>query len=386
MKKRAQATSGGSAATLIGIITIMLIFYILFLPPAERESLLSDANITETGEVIQKEILLKAPIGKIDFVGENEFDHYLPNIYLHESRAADILTNINPFKIKKTIYKTDRKEHTFRIADPANTQNAFLSIAAPKHDGILNIEFNGLDLFEGEIRQTNPPPIPIRTDYLKETNTIAFQVEGFGIPAKEYEFSEAKIVGDVLDVSRLAAKSTIPIGNSEYNNMKRAWIDFYPLCDQFTVGVMDILINNKKIFTGVPECESLNRKDLYKEDLNPGKNEIEILLSSGSASVEQIRIKTILDETKSFMDYFNVNSKMYNQILSRARNVQLLVKFVDDSRVKNARLNINGRLYMIDQRTPNYKVDITDDIEEGNNYVELTPLTELNIVKLEITS
>ena len=112
MKKRAQAPSGGSAATLIGIITILLIFYILFLPPAEREGLLSDANITETGEVIQKEILLKAPIGKIDFVGENEFDHYLPNIYLHESRAADILANINQFKIKKTIYKTDRKEHT----------------------------------------------------------------------------------------------------------------------------------------------------------------------------------------------------------------------------------------------------------------------------------
>jgi len=386
MKKRAQAPTGGSAATLIGIITLLLIFYILFLPPAEREMLLSEQNVSETGEVIQKQVLLKAPIGKLDFVGENEFDHYLPNTYLHESRAADILANINPFKIKKTIYKTDRKEHTFRIADPANTQNVFLSMAVPKHEGILNIEFNGLDLFEGEIRQTNPPPIPIRTDYLKETNTIAFQAEGFGMPAREYEFSEAKVIGDVLDIGRLAAKSTIPIGNAEYNNMERAWIDFYPLCDQFTVGVMDILINNKKIFTGVPECESLNRKDLYKEDLNPGKNQIEIILSSGSASVEQIRIKTILDEAKSFMDYFNVNSKLFDQIGRGERYVRLLVKFVDDGRAKNARLNINGRLYMIDQRTPNYQADITDDIEEGNNYIELTPLTELNIVKLEITT
>lgn len=383
MRKRAQSAT---AATLIGIITILLIFYILFLPPAERQALLSDANVSETGEVIQKQVLLKAPIGKLDYVGETEFDHYLPNIYLHESRSAEMLANINPFNIKKTVYKTDRKEHTFKISDPENTQNVFLSITTPKHEGILNIKFNGLDLFEGEVRQTNPPPIPIKKDYLQEKNTIAFQLEGFGIPTREYEFSEAKIIGDVLDVSRLAGKSTIPISNAEYNNMDRAWIDFYPLCDQFKVGVMDILINNKKIFSGVPECESLNRKDIYKEDLKPGKNEIEIILSSGSASIEQIRVKTLLGETKSFMDYFQADSRLYNQVISGTRRANLLIKFVDDSRLKNARLNINGRLYIIDQRTPNYRADITDDIEEGNNYIELTPLTELNIVKLEITA
>jgi len=383
MRKRAQSAS---AATLIGIITILLIFYILFLPPAERQSLLSDANVSETGEPIQKQVLLKAPIGQMNYVGEKEYDHYLPNLYLHESRSAEILANINPFTIKKTVYKTDRKEHTFKIADPENTQNIFLSITTPKHEGILNIKFNELDLFEGEVRQTNPPPIPIKKDYLQEKNTIAFQLEGFGIPTREYEFSEAKIIGDVLDISRLAGKSTIPISNTEYNNIDRAWIDFYPLCDQFKVGVMDILINNKKIFSGVPECESLNRKDIYKEDLKPGKNEIEIILSSGSASIEQIRIKTLLGETKSFQDYFQADSKLYNQIISGQRRVNLLIKFIDDNTLKNARLNVNGRLYMIDQRTPNYRADITDDIEEGNNYIELTPLTELNIVKLEITA
>ncbi|MBD3303987.1 hypothetical protein GF343_02490 [Candidatus Woesearchaeota archaeon] len=383
MRKRAQ---GSTAATLIGVITILLIFYILFLPPAERQALLSDANVSETGEIIKKQVLLKAPIGKLDYVGETEFDHYLPNLYLQESRSAEILANINPFSIKKTVYQTDRKEHKFKISNPENTQNVFLSITTPKHEGILDIEFNELDLFESEVRQTNPPPIPIKKDYLKETNTIAFQLKGFGIPGKEYEFSEAKIIGDVLDASRLAGKSTIPIGNTEYNNMDRAWIDFYPICGQFKVGVMDILINNKKIFSGVPECESLNRKDIYKEDLKPGKNEIEIILSSGSASIEQIKIKTLLGETKSFMDYFNINSNLYSQIISGQRKTNLLVKFVDNNRMKNARLNVNGRLYMIDQRTPNYRADITDDIEEGNNYIELTPLTELNIMKLEITA
>jgi len=103
-------------------------------------------------------------------------------------------------------------------------------------------------------------------------------------------------------------------------------------------------------------------------------------------SLEQIRIKAILDPTKSYMDYFNVDSKLYETVVDGINDAELVIKFVDDNKLKNAKLNVNGRLYMIDQRTPTYRVDISNVIEEGNNYVELTPLTELNIIKLEITA
>ena len=386
MGKRNQGQSGSSAATLIGILTILFIFYILFLPPAERASLLSDKNVSPSGETIEKQVLLKAPIGLLEFVSENEFEHYLPNLYLYESIGAEILTTVNPFKIKKTLYKTDRKEHTFGIADPANTQNVFLSFAAPVRNGILKITFNEMDIYEGEIRQTNPPPVPIRKDYLKEKNTITFQLEGFGMPSTEFEFQDIKIIGDILDASKMAAKSAIQISQAEYNNFGKAWLDFYPLCDQLKTGTMTILLNNKAIFSGVPECESLNRKDIYKEDLHFGKNDIELILSSGSMSIEQIRIKTILDPTKSFMDYFTVKSKLYQDITEGWNTAKLTIIFFDENKIKNARLNVNGRLYMIDKRTPTYTADITEIIEAGNNYIELTPLTELNIIKLEITA
>ncbi|MBW2973313.1 hypothetical protein KY346_02890 [Candidatus Woesearchaeota archaeon] len=387
MKKRADgAPVGATAASLIGIIALLLVFYIIFLPPGERAALFADENLSETGEVIEKKVLLQAPIGKIEFVAENEFDHYLPNLYLHESRGAEILTTINPFTIKKTIYKTDRKAHTFGIADPANTQNVYVSFAAPVHEGALKVRFNDMDVFEGEIRQTNPPPIPISKNYLQKKNTISFQAEGFGIPTRKYELTDVKIIGDVLDKSKLSGMIDLPISQVEHNNLERAWMDFYPLCDQLSVGTMTISINDKSIFSGVPNCESLNRKDIYKEDLKAGKNMVEIMLSSGSASVEQIRLKTILDPTKGFMDYFNVNSVLYEQIADGIQDAELVIKFIDDNKLKNARLNVNGRLYMIDQRTPTYRADISNIIEEGNNYVELTPLTELNIVKLEISA
>ncbi|MBW2986176.1 hypothetical protein KY333_02285 [Candidatus Woesearchaeota archaeon] len=386
MKKRARAQQSATAASLIGIITIILVFYILFLPPSAREELFAEDNFSETGEIMQKQYLLRAPIGRMDYVGDTEFDHYMPNLYLHESKKAEILANINSFTIQKTLYKTDRKEHTFGIADPANTQNVFLSFAAPLRKGILKIKFNDYDIFEGEVRQNNPPPITINNNYLKEKNTLVFYLEGFGMPARQYELNDIKVVGDVKDMSKLAGKISLPISQEEYNNFERAWMDFYPLCDQFKVGVMDIYINKRNVFSGVPECDSLNRKDLYKEDLQIGKNEVEIILSSGSASIEQMRIKTMLDTTKSFADYFIVDNKLYTTIIDNLNDVRLTIKFIDDNKLKNARLNINGRLYMIDQRTPTYTVDISDVIEEENNYIELTPLTALNIIKLEITA
>jgi len=387
MKKRAEARSGGSAATLIGIITILLVFYILFLPPEARQELFAEGeNYTAAGEVIQKQTLLTAPIGRMDYVGEADFDHYLPNLYLYESKKAEILANIDSFTIKKTLYTTDKKEYTFGIKDPKNTQNVFLSFAAPTHEGILKIKFNDYDIFEGQIRQNNPAPVTISKNYLQEKNTIAFYLEGFGMPAREYELTDVKIIGDVTDMGKLAGKITFPISKEEYNNLERSWIDFYPLCDQFKVGVMDIYINGKNIFSGVPDCESLNRKDLYQEDLKQGKNEIEILLSAGSLSLEQIRIKTMLDTAKSFMDYFDINSELYQTIENGVNDAKLTIKFVDDAKLKNARLNVNGRLYMIDQRDPTYRVDISNVVEEGNNYIELTPLNELNIIKLEITA
>ena len=109
MKKRARAQQSATAASLIGIITIILVFYILFLPPSAREELFAEDNFSDTGEIMQKQFLLRAPIGRMDYVGTDEFDHYMPNLYLYESKKAEILANINSFTIQKTLYKTERK-------------------------------------------------------------------------------------------------------------------------------------------------------------------------------------------------------------------------------------------------------------------------------------
>lgn len=60
------------------------------------------------------------------------------------------------------------------------------------------------------------------------------------------------------------------------------------------------------------------------------------------------------------------------------------MEFVDDGEKKQAQLNVNGKFDAINQIDPEYEKDITTLVREGNNYVEIKPFTELNIVKLTI--
>ncbi|MEM4263391.1 MAG: hypothetical protein QW666_00665 [Candidatus Woesearchaeota archaeon] len=380
-KKGQEPPSGAAAATLVGIITLLFIFYILFLPPAERESLLE-----EKGEEIPEEggILLEAAVGKMEPVPDREIEHSLPNVYLQEIKSAQIIATINPFVIKKTFTRSEPKNVTFGISDPASTENIMLTFTAPQRSGTLKITINGYNIFEGEITQPNPAPIPISKSYLQEVNTIVFEITSFGLPTKEYSFTDVKIIGDVVDVLRMQATETVSLSETEYNNLESAVLQYYLSCDQWTTGIFSISINNKKIFTGAPSCDSPGKQDIFLEDLKAGKNNILFTLSKGSVGIEQLKLKSILKQARGFSDFFTIPQSLYAAVKKKDMHVILEIEFVDDSKVKRVQTNINGRLDVIDQKEKTFMRDISDAIVKGNNYIEILPLAEINIAKIEI--
>jgi hypothetical protein len=79
-----------------------------------------------------------------------------------------------------------------------------------------------------------------------------------------------------------------------------------------------------------------------------------------------------------------VNGSDMRRITDGERHVQLSIDFVDDNAGKTGTININGRLTTFDQNNATYQNDISDYVQEGNNYIELRPESVLNIVKLEV--
>ncbi len=374
--------SGSPAVALIGIITILFLGYILFLPPAERQALLEGKNITDTG--FYGEVLLDEAPGRIEFIESNVIDHQLSNIYLASAMNAVELHKENPFIVEKGWFKKQDKTVIFSIPSLEKTENIILSFQAPTRKGVLHVSLNGQPIYESSVALQNPPPLTLPKQILQPTNQLTFWVTGGWLSKKSYSLNDVKIIGDVYDVSAQSAISTFSIATTELENLDTAALDFYPLCRQQDAGLLTITLNAKIIYSAIPSCEGLNRQELYKEDLLKGKNVITWHLEKGSQRVEQMRVRTTLEDVKTFIDYFKVNSSLYNKVLDNQRDIILKIEFVDDGTQKQARLNINGQFDMIDQDEPEWEDDISHLIREGNNYIELKPLKELNVARVKI--
>lgn len=383
MNKRGEKLQSGSpAAALIGIITLLFIFYILFLPPSERKELLGEEEGVEGG--VPGELLLQVPVGRLSFVPRNQFDHPLPNIYLVETRNAQILAKENPFMIKKGWFSEAKKTFTFSIPDLENTENVMLSFQAPERRGTLVIMLNGALIFESTVSLQNPPPVTLSKSLLRESNTLEFSVKGGFFSRKKFSFADVKVVGDITDVEKQKSTNTFSISQIEMDNFESGYLDYYPICEQKSVGTMTLELNGKIISSSVPACESLNRQELYLEDLRAGKNTVIFKITKGSYRIEQVRVRTLIKPVRAWVDFFDVKASLYNSVLDKKKHIILDIEFVDDGKLKRAKTNINGKLDVIDQRDARFTVDISTVVREGNNYIEIQPLAELEVVRLEV--
>jgi hypothetical protein len=381
VRRKAQGASG--AATLIGIILVMFIFYILFLPPEERKSILEEGTLTQPGEGAIGSKLLDVAPGRLTFTEKTVIDHSIPNIYLESAQESVILAQENPFTVYKGLFGEQRKRTVFSIDNLNNLKGAVLGFSAPYRKGILTITLNGMPIFENAVPVQNVPPVVLPKSLLRETNELEFSVKGSWIQRKKFELSDVKIVGELTDAARQRAESSFTISPTEFDNLESAYLDFFPICDQSQVGVMTVGLNGKLLFSASPACDSLNRQDVFKEDLSEGKNTIYFQISQGSYRLEQVRLRTTLKPVQSYIQYFDVKQSLYNDVLDKKRKVILKIEFVNDGQAKRADVSVNGKLMSLDQKTNVFEREVSASLREGNNYLEIRPLSEMNIVRVE---
>ncbi|MBI4144164.1 hypothetical protein HY486_02870 [Candidatus Woesearchaeota archaeon] len=168
--RKAQASAAGS---LIGIILLIFIFYIVFLPQEERQRILAEPPESVLDErqqtAYQPATLFREGIGRLEFTPTTGNKILLPNAFLEETKEARLLATTGAFNIKKFI---TRKTKTIEFS--ASTKTAILTFQVLKAKAILKIELNGKTILEDRV--TTPQPIQL-TD-LKEYNKLTFSVTG----------------------------------------------------------------------------------------------------------------------------------------------------------------------------------------------------------------
>ncbi len=379
---------GLNAAILVAIIAGLIIIYIVFLPTSERERLIQDTTKDTTSVEEKANMLLRVSPGSLSTSQGLEDEKSISNVFLIESTNAKELETINPFIVRNGLFDKKTKRVDFVLDDNENIDNVVLSFTAKKRKGILTIKLNNDIVFENEITSEVVEPIKLRKNLLQKTNFLEFSVSSVGArfwATNEYSLENVKIIGDITDTSRQESTNVFAITDSELASMEKATLKFIPYCSNVNdVGTLDIFVNNRKLFSTVPICDSAYKQSIPKNVLNEGENNIVFKTNKGSYSVEQIRIALEFKEPKIKTYFFGVNTSIFRKIRAGDEDAVLTIKFVDDGKEKRAKLDINGHIETIETEKASFSKNINNRISEGNNYIRLEPLEDLEIVELRI--
>ena len=386
LQKRAQG--GVNAAILVAIIAGLIILYIIFLPTSQREALLQNkTSETASGET-NPNVLLEVSPGSLSSSQGLESQKNIPDAFLVETTNAQELKAANPFIVRNGWFDAKTYKTDFGIDDPANTDNVILSFTAKKHTGVLTIKLNNAVIYESEIGSENIEPVKLDKRLLSKTNTLEFSVSSVGIrfwSTNEYSFENVKVIGDITDTSRQQSTNIFTISDSEFASMDKATLKFIPSCGSIgNVGILDIFVNNKKLFSSVPVCDNSYKQSIPKSVLNEGENNIVFKTSRGSYSVEQIRISLDFSQPAVRTYYFEVSRDAFAKIRNGNNDAQLTIKFVDDGKQKRAKLDVNGHIETVDTNKLTFTEKINTKISEGNNYIRLDPIGDVSVVELRI--
>lgn len=328
MKKGQERTT---AAGLISTIAGLIVLYIIFLPPSDRAALLGENTASNTGTatttqhtvhgLIKNETIFKTSPGKIYYQKLDEYEYNLPAFTLFKTTSASVLATINNFRIRNGVFDKIRRNISFVINDLQNTDNVLLSFNTPRHSGTLTIKLNGAVIYEFEIDTASPQPVALNKANLKQGNNILeFSVSGVGLrfwKTNEYSFSGVKVVGDITDTSRQESRNTFYISPEEGQNIEKVLLKFNPDCKIVDVGMLDITINGRNVFTGVPDCGTLNTYDIPPSVLNVGKNSVSFKTERGSYLIDQIHVKTTLKQPVQPTFYFELKDDLFRNVAQK---------------------------------------------------------------------
>lgn len=403
MKSSKKAKSANGAAVLLALIGIFIVVYVLFLPSDYRQELLegeissypSDNNDTITTKAKYDLILRENPgrldlLRSIDCVGK-KCSHQISSFSLFKTTSASELQKFNPFIIKNNIMTKKFHSENFEIIDMDNTENIFLSFSSYENKGTLTIRLNDEIIFEKDMNTFNPDPINLPKSLLKKANRIDFEVNSVGWKFWEtnlYKIENMKVIGDITDLSRQKTNNVFYITDTEYYNLEKAKLRYSPNCNQATAGMLQIMLNHREIFYGVPDCQLLNVIEFSPRFLEKGDNTISFKTESGSYMIDLIEIRTDLKEVDYPVYYFDLDTNQLDWVEDNLANLTISLEFVDkvntiydpyyddyevDTRY-SVIINVNGNKRQVDTYDKKFHRQVPRDLlREENNWVMIEP-------------
>lgn len=386
MQRNAQ--SGANTATLLAIIAALILLYILFLPQADREKLLGDGTQTPAPgarAAPQTHILLLEKPGTLFKAEQKDIEHRIDSFNIFTRTEDKVIKSIDSISITSSKSGSSSRKFFFNIEDPENTKNAILSFDAAERSGRLTIILNKETLLNEEVKGQRI----LTLENLEATNEIEFatqEVPSWQFWVKNfYDIKNVKILATITDVANRDATKIFFVSDKEAGNIESASLTYFIDCATTDIGKLSVYLNGFKLSSGIPDCGTLSKHTINPANIEAGNNEVKLITEKGTYLIDRVFVKTKLKEAIKPIYYFEINQTTKREIANKTKEAVLKIKFVDDKEEKLGIVNVNGHRISFDTRTrPEYTKDISSNIEEGNNYIQIEPQVTLNIVEIRV--
>ena len=387
--KRGQSTGSGPV-TLIIILILLITLYIVMLPSEERAELLGeDDEDTGISEIVDENLtLFEEQPGRLDYRGLKRYEHDIDSFTLYRTTESAELKTENPFHIKNGWFDKKTKAIRLSLDDIDNINNVILTFTATRYKGILIIRFNGDVVFESQFTRTYVEPVRIDNSLIREDNIIEFEVADVGWAfwtTNEYMIEGFKVIGDITDISKQQSRNVFVVSSIEKENLDEVKLKFNPNCMPNDAGLLDVFINNNRIFSGVPDCGILNTKEFSVGYIDEGENILVFKTNQGSYIIDHIKVVTELKDVIYPFYYFDINKSVFKELEDGALDIELTMLFFDDSEYKKAKIYVNGHKTYMNTYDAEWTKNINNYVMEGSNGIKIEPDgTVLDVIGLKV--
>lgn len=397
MSKRGQQTSASGAAVLIILIAAVFVLYILFLPPEDRAELLGELNESDDDGVSSKDEseLLRESVGRLDYLKFDYREHDIPSFRIYSETNGVAIKSIPSVYIKNNLVGETSYDMTFSI-DSRLTSNMLVSFNIASSRGRLQISLNGHEIFNSYLEAGSPNPISLPDEYLQNDNSLIFKVSGVGAVfwrTNGYALNNVIVTGDILDVSNSKSSQFFYVSNLEYDNLDSVKLKFHPECDSYSVGLLKIYLNGDQMFSGIADCGIFNTVFMDVNSIMKDRNELEFVATSGYYLIDNIEVRTELEELIFPVYYFDLSDDVFHQesindivfdVLDDDYDVTLDFRFVNDDE-KRLEYLINGIRKHVVTDNVTFGVLLDDYVLPGTNSLELIPKSIVDIAEMKVS-
>ncbi|HME87374.1 MAG TPA: hypothetical protein VKE88_03095, partial [Candidatus Nanoarchaeia archaeon] len=277
---------------------------------------------------------------------------------------------------------------SFSVKDVSNTENYVLAYDVATSFGRLLVSLNGENVFDGIVPQGNAEPIVLNQNKILDQNSLYLEATGVGLAfwkLNEYELKNVRVIADFTDVSKREYKNFFIVSATEKENFDNTKLVFVPDCLTNRVGPLSITINGRMLnYQGIPDCGLLSTIEFDPAILQQGENVITFKADEGNYFIDRVAVKSELKELNYPFYYFELKDDVMKKVSNNTANVSLELVFADRED-KTGEIIVNGHVSRLSTENASYTKVLNPFVQEGQNSLQIRPITTMNIVDLKVT-